>query len=188
MYKNLLLCLFVVMLSLCLVGLSLANPPTPADKFKHADKNKDGVVDKKEMHTEKKWEQKQHSNVNTWWEKRADTNGDGKVDASEAAAWKKLEKERLDLNNDGVIDAKERRLSWRHARSRVNTALEKKYDANGDGWLEPAEVKEMLKDKYTLIKTHGKAKVDTDLEAEYDTNGDGVIDANEAEVMKQDTQ
>jgi len=188
MYKNLLLCLFVVMLSLCLVGLVLANPPTPADKFKHADKNKDGVVDKKEMHMEKQWEQKQHSKVNTWWEKRADTNGDGKVDSNELTAWKKLEKEQLDLNNDGIIDAKEKRLYWKNSSTRVNTAVEKKYDTNGNGWLEPAEAKEMLKDKHTLIKTNGQAKVDTDLEAEYDTNGDGVIDANEAGALKQDIQ
>jgi Ca2+-binding EF-hand superfamily protein len=188
MYKNLLLCLFVVMLSLCLVGLVLANPPTPEEKYKHADKNKDGVVDKKEMHMEKQWEQKQRSKVNTRWEKKADTNGDGIVDANEASAWEKLEKEQLDLNNDGIIDAKEKRLYWQHSRAKVNTAIEKKYDANGDGWLEPAEAKEMLKDKQVLIKTHGKAKVDTALEAEYDTNGDGVIDAKEAEAMKQDTQ
>jgi glucosamine-6-phosphate deaminase len=38
---------------------------------------------------------------------------------------KQLTKERIDLNNDGTIDAKERRLSWRHARARVNTDLEK---------------------------------------------------------------
>jgi hypothetical protein len=66
--------------------------------------------------------------------------------------------------------------------------LEKKYDANVDGWLEPAEVKEMLKDRYTLIKTKGKAKVDTAIEEDYDKNEDGVIDAQEAEEMKEDTK
>ena len=35
-------------------------------KFKHADRNKDGTVDKRERHMEKKWEQKQRSKVNTW--------------------------------------------------------------------------------------------------------------------------
>jgi Ca2+-binding EF-hand superfamily protein len=157
-------------------------------KYRYMDKNKDGVVDKKEIQVEKKSEQKQSSEVNTRWEKKADTNGDGIVDANEAASWGKLKKERLDLNNDGVIDAWEKRLYWKNSSTRVNTTVEKKYDKNGDDWLEPAEAQEMLKDKYTLIRTHGKAKVDTDLEAEYDTNGDGVIDANEAEAMKQDTQ
>jgi Ca2+-binding EF-hand superfamily protein len=184
--------IFVVLsmiLSISMLIMSLAEAkPAKGMKFKHVDKNKDGVVDKKEMQVEKTWEHKQKAQVNTWWEKRADTDGNGKVDANEVSAWKKLEKERIDLNNDGTIDAKERRLCWRHARSRVNTALEKKYDANADGWLEPAEVKELLKDRYTLIKTKGKAKVDTELESTYDTNEDGIIDSNEAEALKEDTQ
>lgn len=187
MAKRMLL-LAIVFLASSLVTHALANPPGPGEKFRHADKNKDGVLDKKEIIMEKKWEQKQKARLNTWWERRADTNNDGKVDGDELAAWKKLTKERIDLNNDGVIDAKERRLSWRHAKSRVNTALEAKYDANSDGWLEPLEVKELLKDKSTLIKTKGKAKVDTELEEEYDTNGDGVIDAQEAKTLKEDIE
>ena len=187
MYKRLMLIIIMVLALAVFVSLALAKPPVEA-RLKHADKNKDGVVDKKEIHMEKQWEQKQRAKVTSWWERRADTNGDGVVEADELAAWKQLSKERLDLNNDGVIDAKERRLSWRHARARVNTALEKKYDANSDGWLEPAEVKEMLKDRYTLIKTEGKAKVDTAIEEDYDTNEDGVIDAQEAEAMEVDTK
>jgi len=187
MYKRLMLITIMVLALAVFVSEALAKPPVEA-RFKHADKNKDGVVDKKEIQIEKQWEQKQRAEVNSWWERRADTNNDGKVDSNELAAWKQLTKERLDLNNDGVIDAKERRLSWRHARSRVNTALEKKYDVNGDGWLEPAEVKELLKDRYTLIKTKGKAKVDTAIEEDYDKNEDGVIDAQEAEAMEVDVK
>jgi Ca2+-binding EF-hand superfamily protein len=157
-------------------------------KFKHADKNNDGVIDKKEWRMEEKWEHKQHSRVNNWWEKMADTNGDGTVDSNELSAWKTLEKERIDLNNDGVIDAKERRLSWRHARSKVNTELERKYDINSNGWLEPEEIREMLKAKHALIISNGQAKVDSELEAEYDINNDGVIDSKEAEALKEDIQ
>ena len=187
MYKRLMLIAIMVLALAVFVSEALAKPPVEA-RLKHADKNKDGIVDKKEIHMEKQWEHEQRAKVTSWWERRADTNNDGKVDSNELSSWKQLTRERIDLNNDGVIDAKERRLSWRHARSRVNTALEKKYDANADGWLEPAEVKELLKDRYTLIKTKGKAKVDTAIEEEYDTNEDGVIDAKEAEAMREDTQ
>jgi len=187
MYKRLVLITIMVLALAVFASEVMAKPPLEV-RAKHADKNKDGVVDKKEINMEKQWEQKQRSKVTSWWERRADTNNDGTVDSAELASWKQLTKERIDLNNDGVIDAKEKRLCWRHARSRVNTALEKKYDANGDGWLEPAEVKELLKDRYTLIKTKGKAKVDTAIEEEYDTNEDGVIDAKEAEAMREDTQ
>jgi Ca2+-binding EF-hand superfamily protein len=176
----------IVLATLCFISISLCEPkPAP---IRHADKNKDGVVDKKEIKMEKQWEHKQRAKVNTWWEDRADTNNDGKVDAQELASWKQLTKERIDLNNDGQIDAKERRLCWQHTRSKVNTPVEKKYDKNGNGWLEPEEAKEMLKDKYTLIQTQGKAKVDTQLEKEYDTNSDGVIDKLEAVGLKGDLQ
>ena len=130
-------------------------------KFKHADRNKDGVLDKKEIRMEKQWEHKKRSEVNNWWEKRADTDSDGVVDKGELNAWKNQQRSRMDLDGDGQISPKERRLSWRHARSRVNTAVERKYDSNSDGWLEAAEVKEMLQAKHALIKSNGKAKVDT---------------------------
>lgn len=177
--------LLMVLVLVCSIS-TIAAPPDMAIRHRHADRNKDGVVDRKEMYMQKKWEQKYRANVNTWWERRADTNGDGKVDANELSAWRKLERERIDLNNDGVIDAKERRLCWRHARSRVNTPLERKYDKNHDGWLEPDEVRELLQDKYKLIKTHGKAGVDTLTEAEYDINGDGLIDSREAGALRED--
>ena len=166
-------------------------------KFKHADRNKDGVISPKEFHKEKKWEEKERKERKikkvekankklNWWEKRADTDGDGIVDKKERSAWKKLQKERIDMDGDGVISPKERRLCWRHARSRVNTNLEKKYDANKDGWLESAEVREMLNAKQALIKSKGKAKVDSTIEEEYDINKDGTLDKKEAKVLRKD--
>jgi len=170
-----------------LFGFCLIGPAKPfRARYKHADKNKDGVVTPKEWHMEKNWEQKQRSKVNTWWEKRADTNNDGKVDSTELSNWKNLQRERIDMNQDGEIDAKERRLSWRHAKSKVNTSLEAKYDDNHDGWLEPSEIRDMLNDRYLVIQTNGKAKVDTPLEAEYDANADGIIDIDEAEILRED--
>src|SRR3989338_5569905 len=69
--------------------------------------------------------------ANSWWKKKADTNNDGVVSEEETAAWKKLCNEKMDLNGDGKIDEKEKRKCWRHAKSKVNTKVEKQYDANG---------------------------------------------------------
>jgi len=178
----------ILVIFLLLLSLSISSGIAQPVRFRQIDKNKDGVIDKHEWRMERQKEIRQRSRVNTWWEKRADTNNDGIVDSNELNAWNKLIKERLDLNNDGIIDAKERRLCWRHARSRVNTALEKKYDKNKDGWLEPEEVKELLRDRYILIKTEGKAKVDSAIEAEYDENEDGIIDPKEAKNINEDIQ
>jgi hypothetical protein len=100
------------------------------------------------------------SKVDTKWEARADKNKDGRVDKVEAHRWKRR-------------------------RHQVNTSVEKKHDVNCNGYLEPQEAKEMLKDKCAIINTHGKAKVDSAIEAEYDTNKDGVIDAAEAGCLKE---
>ena len=92
--------------------------------------------------------------------------------------------EHADRNDDGKVDRKEMKIEKDWERRRVNTSVEKKYDFNADGWLEPAEIREMLKDKQTLIKTSGKAKVDSPIEAEYDANKDGVIDSVEAVALR----
>ncbi len=173
--------LLVVFFSLVfLAGIAEAGPKEA--RLKHADKNKDGVIDKDEINAWKTEKRK----VNTWWKKRADTNNDGTVDENELAAWKKLAREKMDLNGDGVIDPKEKRMCWRHAKSKANTKIEKQYDANGDGWLEESEVKAMLKAKHEMIKTKGKAKADTVIEKEYDANKDGMIDSEEAKTMEED--
>lgn len=159
-------------------------------KFRHANKNKDSVVDKKEWRMENKWERRKKkqktSGGNTWWEKRADTNADGAVDSSELAAWKKIQKERIDLNGDGEISAKERRLCWRHAKNKVNTRTERRYDVNGNGWLETEEVKTMLRERHKQVKRKGKVKVDSTVEEEYDSNNDGVIDEDESKDIAED--
>jgi hypothetical protein len=62
--------------------------------------------------------------------------------------------------------------------------MEKKYDADGDGWLTGDEAKEYMKDRLRLIHTNGRAKVDTDIEKEFDANGDGIIDRSEAQAIR----
>lgn len=128
----------------------------------------------------------QQSKVNNGWEIAADTDGDGIVSGDESAAWKTLVHERTDINHDGVVDNKECRLRWRYARSKVNTPVEKSFDADGDGWLAPSEAKMMLQERYTSVDRSTAAKVDTDIEKEYDSNGDGFIDVTEAATLRED--
>ncbi|MBU2102274.1 MAG: hypothetical protein KKF80_02675 [Candidatus Omnitrophica bacterium] len=161
-------------------------PGLRAQRRAHADMNNDGVVDRKEARTEKRWEDMRKSKANDWWETVADTDGNGIVSGNEAAAWKTLVHERIDINHDGIVDNKERRLSWRHARSKVNTPVEKSFDADGDGWLAPSETRMMLKERSTLMGLGGTAKVDTAIEKEYDSNGDGFIDVTEAATLRED--
>ncbi|MBU1925909.1 MAG: hypothetical protein KKB82_08335 [Candidatus Omnitrophica bacterium] len=100
----------------------------------------------------------------------------------------KAKAKHADKNKDGVVTQREWKIEnkWEaKQKSRVNNAVEKRYDADGNGWLEPGETKEMLKDKYRLIQTNGRAKVDTPAEAAYDTNSDGIIDVQEAAGLKQ---
>jgi hypothetical protein len=94
-----------------------------------------------------------------------------------------------DKNNDGVVDRKEMKIEkkWEHLQKvKVNTPLEKKYDANGDGIIEPAEAKQMLIDRHALITKYGKAKVDSPIEALYDTDKDGFIDGKEYKAFMEE--
>jgi len=178
----------------------------------HADRNKDGQVDKKEQ----KLEQRQKAKVDTRWEKKADVDKDGIVEPKEAAAAKKYLREKsvvdrpweeaadankdgkvdwqeirvyhktqMDSDHNGIVSVEERRAYWVKTKSVVNTEYEKKYDTDGDGYLSWTEGKEMLKDKYEIIQTKGKAIVNTDLETEFDTNNDGVIDRSEAPAVRE---
>ncbi len=147
-----------------------------------ADKNNDGVVQPREAKRAVTSEYlKKHSDVNRPWEAKADTNGDGKVSAAEM---RKHHFGVMDVNKNGKIEKMERKLFWVHRRAKVDTALERKYDANGNGLLEGDEAQALLKDRLIIINTHGKAKVDSVVEHEYDANLDGVIDREEALTMK----
>ncbi len=97
-------------------------------------------------------------------------------------------KNNADRNNDGVLTAKERKAYWKTNKAKVSTILEKKYDKNDDGWLQPVEIKDFLKDRYLLIKSKGKAKAGSLLEKPYDTDSDGIIDPAEAKEMREDFQ
>ena len=147
-----------------------------------ADKNKDGYVGPKEAHVAKtKKYLKTKSAVDTKWEKKADSDGDGRVSAKELRSHHLTV---MDKDGNGKIDAKERRVFWLKKKSKVNTVYEKKYDADGNGYITGDEAKELLRDRLRIINTHGRAIVNTDLEREYDANGDGVIDKEEAKAIR----
>ncbi|MFH1093971.1 MAG: hypothetical protein V1739_07450 [Candidatus Omnitrophota bacterium] len=192
--RKLLLVVSIAALVLCVYhseSLAKEKGSGQSNKAQKMDRNKDGMIDRKEqIQAKQKIEnrEREEKQTNNWWRKRADTDNDGKVSDQEEAAWKKMTRERIDMDGDGVISSKERRLSWRHAKSRVNTKLEKQYDANNDGWLEPEEAKNLLRSRRELLKTKEKAKVDSEVEAGYDTDENGIIDAGEAAAMSEDIQ
>ena len=151
---------------------------TPAER--RMDKNRDGWVQPKEAARAKRHGYFRPSAVvDRPWERAADRDNDGFVDGPELRAYHLAH---LDANGDGRIGRAERIAYW-HRRWRVNTAVEKKYDRDGDGYLEWTEAVEMLKAKHALVATGGQAKVDTDLELEFDVNGDGVLDRSEAPAL-----
>lgn len=76
--------------------------------------------------------------------------------------------------------------AWKTDRTKVGSPVEKKYDTNGDGWIDPAEAKVILKNKQAEVKTQGQAKVETAVEKGYDTNKNGVISREEADAMEDD--
>lgn len=176
------LCLAIVALVLSISTAQAEPKPSAGKRMQHADRNDDGVVTAREMQKEKQFEHKQRSTVNQPWEERADADGDGKVEPVEARAYRL---QIIDLNKDGTITVEERRAFYGSWKRVVNTEAEKKYDANGSGYLEWPEAREFLKDRLTIVNTDGKAIVNTDIEREFDDNGDGVIDAKEAAALKE---
>ena len=129
----------------------------------------------------------QGNNTEEWWEPWADTNKDGRLDDNELYAWKKLEMERLDTNRDKQIDEQEKRQIWKIIPSPVTTELEQKFDANGNGWLEPEEARKLLFRRVeSIFLTNGRGPIETGLEQLYDTNKDGVIDLEELKSLRED--
>jgi len=129
----------------------------------------------------------QDEGADSWWQDRADTNKDATVDDEELSAWKDLEREGIDTNHDGQIDDKEKRLVWKYVRSPISTELERGFDADDNGWLEPEEARKLLFRRVEFVfQTNGKGAIKTGLEEFYDTNGDGVIDLEELKLLRED--
>ncbi len=185
MKKCLFLCLLVSVACVFEAGAwphkrAKANPKVNTSAEKQMDRNRDGWVQPKEAAAAKHHGYFRHrAEVNRPWESAADRDNDGYVDGAELRAYHLVQ---LDTNHDGRI-GKAERISYWHHRWIANTELERKYDQNGDGYLEWPEAVEILKDKHALIMTRGRAKVNTDLELEFDTNDDGVIDRSEAPAL-----
>ncbi len=150
---------------------------------KKADKNDNGTVDPGEraIAARKKY-LAERSEVDKAWEEKADKNDDGTVGKMEL---KQHRAKVMDKNGDGTVDKVERKAWWKKRRSKANTALEKKFDADGDGYINGDEAKTLLRAKLRRINASGKARVDSDIEEEFDANGDGYLSREEAKAMKE---
>ncbi len=146
-----------------------------------ADKDKDGVVSPMEAGKARTdLYLKTRSDVDRPWEKIADGNADGKVDAKELRTY---HMKVMDGDGNGKITAEERKRYWVEKHAVVDTVVEKKYDANKDGYLTWDEGREMMKDRARIIETEGRALVTSELEMEFDANADGIIDRTEAPAL-----
>lgn len=159
-------------------GRNVPRSTVDTEKKAKMDKNDDSRGGPKEILEAKTAEYlKEDSEVDTKWEKKTDTNDDGVVDRSEI-------EDRYDRNDDGKITPQEARTALQRQQAKVSNPFERRYDADGNGWISHQERREMAKAKLRLIDTHGKAKVDTPWERTFDKNNDGVINRQEAVLMR----
>ena len=147
------------------------------------DKNNNGIVQPKEAVAARSNRYlKNGSEVDKKWEEGADTDGDGVISREEL----KVERQdRFDRNDDGTVTRREIAKTATIRTKRVDTKHEEKYDADGNGFIDKSEGKEMLRDRLRVINTNGRAKVNTELEQQFDANGDGVIDREEAVALRE---
>jgi hypothetical protein len=83
---------------------------------------------------------------------------------------------------------KETAPNWQSTNYPVKNQYEKEYDADSNGFLEPSESKQLLKDKYEMMRTTGETGVDTDILQQYDADSNGSIDAREQQEIDSDIQ
>lgn len=95
--------------------------------------------------------------------------------------------EYIDVDNNRIINETDIRQQWKYKNCPVKTPEETKYDIDRDGWLEPEESREALKQHYDDIKFGRGMGVDMDILREYDADGNGSIDPREAQYIKEDT-
>ncbi len=95
--------------------------------------------------------------------------------------------EYIDVDKNRVINETDIRQQWKYENYPVKTPEETKYDIDRDGWLEPEESKEALKQHHEGIKFGHGMGVDMDLLREYDADGNGSIDPREAQSIREDT-
>ncbi|MCF7870799.1 MAG: hypothetical protein K9L95_01480 [Candidatus Omnitrophica bacterium] len=118
--------------------------PAPWVRKEHADKNDDGIVDRKEKRIERNWERKQRIeankaraswkyerfNVSNKFEKKYDYDQDGWLSPDESK----------DLLEDKKTIIKSK------GKAKVNTAVERLYDENDDGVIDADELEEIKED------------------------------------------
>lgn len=85
---------------------------------------------------------------------------------------------------DSYSDEENKWMHWQP--TKATTPIEIKYDKNGNGWIEPIERREMLKDTIAQVKEKGTAKVESPIQAQYDKNKNGVIDVIEVKMIQPD--
>jgi hypothetical protein len=76
--------------------------------------------------------------------------------------------------------------AWIATPPAVKNSVEKAYDVNRDGKLQPAEVKIYLRGVIETIESKGGFTINSDILKEYDKNKDGLISRSELPDLKRD--
>jgi hypothetical protein len=142
----------------------------------------DGKVDAMEAEAAKNpWYRERGLKLDRPWESHADGDADGKLSAAELYAFKK---EMLDDDQDGVLSSDDYRRFFKRVRSLVQTPREKRFDRNGDGFLDGDEIPAMLKDRLSSLKGVPKRPVESKFDRLFDSNVDGNLSSDEAGALE----
>ncbi len=154
-----------------------------ADKERERqDLNHDGRVDASEAEAAKNpWYRERGLKLDGSWELHADGDGDGKLGAAELFEFKRA---LLDDDGDGALSSDDYRRFFKHVRSLAQTAREKRFDRNGDGFLGGDEVLAMLRDRLSSLKGAPKRPVESKFDRLFDSNVDGQLSPDEAGAIE----
>lgn len=150
--------------------------PRLAEHFDMLDRNKDGKLGADERPSRGKHGHRRHGDAGQWM-KRMDTDNDGRISKTEAAATPRFAERfaTMDANSDGFLDQKDRVLREKQRRDEWFA----KADTDKDGKLSRAEVDAADAHRREAVQQRMHARAEARF-TDIDANKDGRISRDEA--------